>query len=224
MINGGNPQTILDEACYRIFGTRPGTYGCGVSEAIDSKNWKDQADLANIYVTWGGYAYGRKNFGAAAAEPFKQRLGSLELTVKNDNTREYDILDSDDWYDAHGGMVAAAKTFKGKTPNSYCGDSSDPERVKVRSTAEETKHVFRSRILNPKYIESLKKHGYQGAAELSRTTDFVLGWDATVEAVEDWMYESLAEKYVLDPSMQQWLKDRKPLCLVKHARAALGSC
>ncbi|MGD6933777.1 MAG: cobaltochelatase subunit CobN [Candidatus Bathyarchaeia archaeon] len=210
---GENPETVREEASYRIFGARPGTYGCGVNEAIDSKNWKDQSDLANIYVTWGGYAYGRNNFGKSAPDQFKRRLSHVNLTVKNDNTREYDILDSDDWYDAHGGMVSAVKTFKGTAPNSYCGDSSDPDRVKVRSTAEETKHVFRSRLLNPKYIESMKRHNYHGAADLSRSMDFVFGWDATVEAVEDWMYEDLAKKYVLDPEMQKWFKEVNPYAL-----------
>ncbi len=210
---GEKTEAVREEACYRIFGARPGTYGSGVSEAIDSKNWKEQKDLAEIYVTWVGFAYGRRNYGVSASDQFRRRLSSVNLTVKNDNTREYDILDSDDWYDAHGGLVAAVKTFRGEAPNSYCGDSSDPDRVKVRSTKEETKHVFRSRLLNPKYIQSMKRHNYQGAAELSRTLDFVFGWDATVEVVEDWMYEDLAKKYVFDPQMQQWLKDVNPYAL-----------
>jgi cobaltochelatase CobN len=212
-IQGEKANATHEEVCYRIFGARPGTYGCGVHEAIDSKNWKTQSDLANIYVTWGGYAYGRKSFGVPAANHFKRCLSSVNLTVKNDNTREYDILDSDDWYDAHGGMVAAVKTFKGTAPASYCGDSSDPDRVKVRSTKEETQHVFRSRLLNPKYIQSMKRHNYHGAADLSRSIDFVFGWDATMEAVDDWMYEDLAKKYVLDPEMQKWLKDVNPYAL-----------
>jgi cobaltochelatase CobN len=201
------------EACYRIFGDRPGAYGCGVSEAIDSKNWKTQQDLSDIYINWGSYAYTRKTYGVQVPEQFKRCLRKINVTVKNQDSREYDILDGDDWYDAHGGMINAVKIVGGKAPRSYCGDSSDPKRVKVRSTAEETCHVFRSRLLNPKYIEGMKKHGYQGAADLSRTMDTVFGWDATVEAVEDWMYEDLAKKYVLDKAMQEWLKDVNPYAL-----------
>jgi cobaltochelatase CobN len=110
-------------------------------------------------------------------------------------------------------MINAVKIIGGKAPRSYCGDSSDPDRVKVRSTKEETCHVFRSRLLNPKWVQSMKKHGYQGAADLARTLDTVFGWDATVEAVEDWMYEDLAKKYVLDAQMQQWLKEVNPYAL-----------
>lgn len=206
-------EKAREEAHYRIFGDRPGAYGCGVSEAIDAKNWKDQKDLSDIYVTWGSYAYSRKTYGRFVPEEFKRRLSGIDATVKNQDSREYDILDGDDWYDAHGGMINAVRTLKGKAPRSYCGDSSDPQRVKVRSTAEETCHVFRSRLLNPKWIESMMRHGYEAAGDLSRTFDFVLGWDATVEVVEDWMYEELAKKYVFDKKMQEWLKEVNPYAL-----------
>ena len=213
VVQGVDAERAREEACYRIFGDRPGAYGCGVSDAIDSKNWKDQKDLSNIYVTWGCYAYGRKNYGISVPEQFKLRLSKINLTVKNQDSREYDILDGDDWYDALGGMVSAVKTFKGEAPRSYCGDSSDPNRVKIRSTAEETKYVFRSRLLNPKWVQSMKRHGYHGASDLSRTVDFAFGWDATVEVVEDWMYEELANKYALDSEMQEWLKEVNPYAL-----------
>lgn len=210
---GVDPAAAREEALYRVFGDQPGAYGCGVSEAVDSKNWKDQKDLSDIYISWGSYAYTRKTYGRQVPEQFKRCLSKINVTVKNQDSREYDILDGDDWYDAHGGMITAVKITGGKAPRSYCGDSSDPSRVKVRSTAEETCHVFRSRLLNPKYIESMKKHGYQGAADLSKTLDNVLGWDATVEVVEDWMWESMANKYVLDKNMQQWLKEVNPYAL-----------
>ncbi|MCW4024477.1 MAG: cobaltochelatase subunit CobN [Candidatus Bathyarchaeota archaeon] len=211
--NGVDIETAREEAYYRIFGDRPGAYGCGVSEAIDAKNWKEQKDLSDIFVTWGSYAYSRKNYGRQVPEQFKARLSKINVTVKNQDSREYDILDGDDWYDSHGGMINAVKVLGGKAPRSFCGDSSDPDRVKAVSTTEETCHVFRFRLLNPKYIQSMVKHGYQGAADLSRTMDFVFGWDATVEVVEDWMYESLAEKYVLDKQMQEWLKEVNPYAL-----------
>jgi len=210
---GVDVEQAKEEAYYRIFGDRPGAYGCGVSELIDAKNWKDQKDLSDVYVTWGSYAYSRKTYGSSVPEQFERRLSSINVTVKNQDSREYDILDGDDWYDSHGGMINAVRVLTGQAPRSYCGDSSDPDRVKVRSTAEETCHVFRSRLLNPKWIESMKRHGYEAAGDFSRTLDFVVGWDATVEVVEDWMYEALANKYVLDKNMQEWLKEVNPYAL-----------
>jgi cobaltochelatase CobN len=200
-------EQAREEAHYRIFGDKPGTYGAGVNDAIDAKNWKDEKDLGEIYVVWGGYAYGKKNYGVTAPEQFKRRLSQLDLTVKNEDTREYDMLDGDDFYSYHGGMIAAVKAFKGELPRSYSGDTSDPERVKIRNTAEETKHIFRARILNPKWIESMKRHDYKGAGDISRMVDIAFGWDATAEVLEDWMYEELAKKYALNKEMQEWLKE-----------------
>ena len=144
---------------------------------------------------------------------FKKRLSLLDATVKNADSREFDMLDSDDFYSYHGGMVAAVRAFKGEAPRAYAGDSSDPDRVKIRSTEEEAKHIFRARILNPKWIESMKRHGYKGAGDLSRMVDYVFGWDATAEVMEDWMYESLANRYPLDKEMQEWLKEVNPHAL-----------
>jgi len=218
---GIDPQQAREEAGYRVFGCKPGTYGSGVSEAVYAKNWKDEKDLGEIYVTWGGYAYGKKNYGVTVPEQFKKRLSQLDLTVKNEDTREYDILDGDDWYAYHGGMIAAVKAFKGEPARSYSGDASDPDRVKVRSTAEETKLIFRARILNPKWIESMKRHGYKGASDLSGVVDFAFGWDATAEVLEDWMYEELAKKYALDKEMQEWLKEVNPYALQNIAERLL---
>ncbi|NMC09836.1 MAG: cobaltochelatase subunit CobN [Methanothrix sp.] len=217
-VDGEQAKTL---ACYRIFGCRPGAYGAGVSDAIDSKNWKDEKDLAEIYVKWGGYAYGRKNFGATVPDEFRRRLSRLDLTVKNEDTREYDMLDGDDFYSYHGGMIAAVKALRGELPRSYCGDSSDPDRVKTRSTVEETKHIFRARILNPKWIESMKRHGYKGAGDISRMVDIAFGWDATAEVLEDWMYEELANRYALDREMQEWLKKVNPHALQNIAERLL---
>jgi cobaltochelatase CobN len=221
LAQGVDAAKAREEACYRIFGDIPGGYGSGVNEAIETKNWKTQNDLANIYITWGGYVYGRKHFGLTAPALFKRRLGQVDLTVQNWDQREYDALQIDDSYSYHAGMDVAIKTITGKAPRSYYGDSCDPNRVKIRSTAEEIKYCFRARLVNPKWIESMKKHGYHGAAEFSRQMDYVLGWDATDEVIDDWMYEKLAEKFVLDEEMQQWLKDVNPFALQNIAERLL---
>lgn len=218
---GLDMERALRQACYRVFSDRPGTYGAGVSHAIDAHHWNDEQDLGQVYVTWGGFAYGTGIYGQDAREQFRARLGRLDLTVKNEDSREYDMLDSDDFYSYHGGMIAAVKAFSGTAPRSYSGDASDPTRLKTRSTAEETKHIFRARILNPKWIESMKRHGYKGAGDMSRMVDIVFGWDATAEVVEDWMYESLARTYPLNEDMQRWLEEVNPFALHNMAERLL---
>jgi cobaltochelatase CobN len=211
--SGVSIQIAREEALYRIFGDKPGNYGTGVGAAIDSKNWKTQTDLGNIYITWGGYVYSKKTFGLTAPEIFRRQLKHVECTSKNMNSREYDALQIDDNYEYHVGMDLGVMAVTGKRPRSYYGDSSDPNRVKVRSTAEEIKYCYRARLVNPKWIEGMQRHGYHGAAEFSRQMDYVFGWEATADVIEDWMWEELAEKFVLDKKMQEWLKDVNPYAL-----------
>jgi cobaltochelatase CobN len=210
---GADAQKAREEACYRIFGEKPGSYGAGVSDAIDSGNWKEKNDLANVYVTWGCYVYGGKNFGLTAPELFRHRLSKVDLTVKNWDMREHYALQSDDTYSYHAGMDVAIKAIAGKAARSYYGDSADPNRVKIRSTDEEIKYCFRSRLVNPKWTEGLKRHDYHGAAEFSRQFDYVLGWSATDDVIEDWMYEDMAEKFILDSEMQRWFEKVNPYAL-----------
>jgi cobaltochelatase CobN len=137
----------------------------------------------------------------------------MDATVKNEDSREWDMLSCTDFYNYHGGLIAAATTVRGVKPFSAVGDSSDPRRVGLRSTEEETKHILRARILNPTWIEGLKRHGFKGAGDLSKVMDILMGWDATADVMEDWMYERFASRYALDPAMQQWFKDVNPYAL-----------
>lgn len=203
---GLSEEDAEQQAGMRIFGCPPGTYGAGVDILINSKNWQDTEDLGNVYTTWGGHAYGRKVHGIKAREVFAARLAKAEATVKNESSMEIDMLDSDDFYNYHGGLIAAVKTHSGKMPRGYGGDSSDPSRTKIRGVNEETARIMRARIMNPKWFEGLKKHGYKGAQEIAAMVDIVFGWDATSGVVEDWMYDRICETYLFDDERREWIK------------------
>jgi cobaltochelatase CobN len=211
-MSGRDEATAREEALLRIFSDPPGAYGAGINHLVDNKNWNDAGDLAVVYLTWGGYAYGRKVYAREAKEVFAQRLAGLNCTVKNEDSREVDIFDDDCFYAYHGGMIAAARAF-GADPLSFAGDSSDPRRVRVRTVAEEARHLFRARVLNPKYIAGMKRHGFKGAGDLSRMVDYIFGWDATAQVIEGWMYRALAERYLFDPEMRQWFAKVNPWAL-----------
>jgi cobaltochelatase CobN len=134
----------------------------------------------------------------------------IEVAVKNVDSREHDILDSDDYYEYHGGMIATVRALTGKDPSAYLGDSSDPSRVVARTLAEETRRVFRARVANPRWIASMIRHGYKGAAEMSATVDYLFGYDATAGVAEDWMYEQVAEKYLLDADVADFMAASNP--------------
>ena len=197
-------------ATTRVFGSKPGTYGAGLLQLLDTRDWRGDADLAQVYEAWGGYAYGRGLDGAAAREAMRGCFERIEVAVKNVDSREHDILDSDDYYQYHGGMVATVRALTGREPAAYLGDSSDPSRVVSRTLSEETRRVFRARVANPRWIASMIRHGYKGAAELSATVDYLFGYDATAGVAEDWMYEQVAERYLLDEDVAEFMGRSNP--------------
>ncbi|GIF66645.1 cobaltochelatase subunit CobN [Asanoa ishikariensis] len=200
-------------ATTRIFGSKPGAYGAGLLPLIDARNWRDDRDLAEVYAVWGGYAYGRGLDGRAARGDLETVYRRMAVAAKNVDTREHDIADSDDYFQYHGGMVAMVRSLRGTDPAAYIGDSHRPDEVRTRSLAEETKRVFRARVVNPRWIEAMRRHGYKGAFELAATVDYLFGYDATAGVVDDWMYEKLAAAYVLDPSVREFLDKSNPWAL-----------
>ncbi|WP_026204326.1 cobaltochelatase subunit CobN [Actinomycetospora chiangmaiensis] len=200
-------------ATTRIFGSPPGAYGAGLLQAMDSRDWRGDADLAAIYTTWGGHAYGRDRHGESAVEEMNAAYRRIAVAAKNIDTREHDIADSDDYYQYHGGMIATVRALTGAAPAAYVGDSTRPESVRTRSLIEETARVFRSRVVNPRWMAAMRRHGYKGAFEMAATVDYLFGWDATAGTVSDWMYGSLTENYVLDPENRAFLRDANPWAL-----------
>lgn len=197
----------------RIFGSKPGTYGAGILQAIEAGNWRDDADLAEVYTQWGGYAYGRDLDGAPAREDMQRNYARIKVATKNVDNRESDILDSDDYFQYHGGMISTVRTLTGQEPRAYVGDSTTPDAVRTRTLAEETNRIFRARVVNPRWIAAMQKHGYKGAFELAATVDYLFGFDATAGVIGDWMYEKLAQEYVLDKTNQDFMRHANPWAL-----------
>lgn len=200
-------------ATARIFGSKPGAYGAGLLPLIDARNWRSDADLAEVYAVWGGYAYGRGLDGREARTDMERAFARIAVAVKNQDTREHDIVDSDDYFQYHGGMVAMVRHLTGAAPAAYVGDSAMPHDVRTRTLSEETRRVFRARVVNPKWVAAMRRHGYKGAFELAATVDYLFGYDATAGVVDDWMYERLAEAYLFDAETREFLERSNPWAL-----------
>jgi cobaltochelatase CobN len=157
----------------------------------------------------------------AADGPFKRRLSQVQVAVQNQDNREHDIFDSDDYFQFHGGMIAAIRSLTGENPAAYFGDTSVPDRVRVRDLADEARRVFRSRVVNPKWVASVMRHGYKGAFEMAATVDYLFGYEATARVIDDWMFEDLARSYLLDPQVQEFLQEKNPWALRSMAERLL---
>ncbi|RMI42227.1 cobaltochelatase subunit CobN [Actinomadura harenae] len=200
-------------ATTRVFGSKPGAYGAGLLPLIDARNWRDDSDLAEVYAVWGGYAYGRGLDGREARTDMESTFRRISVAAKNQDTREHDIVDSDDYFQYHGGMVAMVRSLTGRNPAAYVGDSAVPDQVRTRTLAEETHRVFRARVVNPRWIAAMRRHGYKGAFELAATVDYLFGYDATAGVVDDWMYETLAKEYVFDTENRAFMEKSNPWAL-----------
>ncbi|CCM75980.1 cobaltochelatase subunit CobN [Rhizobium mesoamericanum] len=197
-------------AGYRIFGSKPGSYGAGLQALIDQKGWECRADMAEAYLVWGSYAYGAGEEGRAERGVFEERLRSIQAVVQNQDNREHDLLDSDDYYQFEGGMAVAAEMLAGDRPSIYHNDHSRPEKPVIRSLEEEIGRVVRGRVVNPKWIDGVMRHGYKGAVEIAATVDYLFAFAATTGAVGNHHFEAVYQAFLADAKVRDFMAEKNP--------------
>ena len=222
---GLNSEQAKARSHYRVFGSKPGAYGAGLQGLIEEQNWLTDEDLARAYINWSSYAYTGTSTsnveGHSAPEAFNQRLKEMQIVLHNQDNREHDLLDSDDYYQFQGGLTVAVRSVTGKNPQTYFGDNSIPEKPKVRQLREEIAKVYRSRVINPKWIAGVMRHGYKGAFEIAATVDYLFAYDATANCVADYMYEGVANAYIFDEKVQDFIQQKNPWALRDMAERLL---
>ena len=202
---------------YRVFGAKPGAYGAGLQTLIDEQCWTDDADLAEAYVAWGGYAYGNGAAGIDARDQFRLRLSAVQAVVQNQDNREHDLLDSDDYYQFEGGAAAAVRYLSGVQPILYHNDHSRPETPKIGTLGEEIGRIVRARAANPKWIAGVMRHGYKGAFEIAATVDYLFAFAATARVVEDHHFDQLFDAYLGDPIVRAFMEANNSPALAEMA-------
>jgi len=211
--DGLDEKAAARRAGYRVFGSKPGAYGAGLQALIDEKGWERRGDLAEAYLVWGGYAYGAGEDGKAERGLFEERLRTVQAVVQNQDNREHDLLDSDDYYQFEGGMTAAIEHVAGARPTVYHNDHSRPEKPVIRTLEEEIGRVVHARVVNPKWIDGVMRHGYKGAFEIAATVDYMFAFSATTGAVRDHHFEAVYQAFVLDERVRDFMAEKNPAAL-----------
>lgn len=201
----------------RVFGSKPGAYGAGLQAMIDERLWHERGDLAQVYLDWGGYAYGAGVEGANERALFAARLAEADAVVQNQDNREHDLLDSDDYYQFEGGIAAAVEHLSGRKPLSYHNDHSRPERPVVRTLEDEIGRVVRARVTNPKWIAGVMRHGYKGAFEIAASVDYLFAFAATTHAVRDHHFDAVHAAFIEDAAVRAFLAEANPAALRETA-------
>jgi cobaltochelatase CobN len=210
---GMDAEEARRRAGWRVFSSKPGAYGAGLQELIDERQWQSDADLSAAYQSTGGYAYSQGGDGVEARASFGTRLSALDVVLHNQDNREHDLLDSNDYHQFQGGMMAAVRYLSGVQPQAYNADHSNPAAPRVRTLNEEIARVVRSRVVNPKWIDGVKRHGYKGASELAATVDYLFGYDATARVVSDHQYALVTDAYVNDADTRGFMEQHNPHAL-----------
>ncbi|MBM1221945.1 cobaltochelatase subunit CobN [Ponticoccus sp. SC2-23] len=201
----------------RVYGSKPGAYGAGLQAMIDERLWGSRADLGEAYLAWGSYAYGAGTEGQADRAGFEARLRQVEAIVQNQDNREHDILDSDDYYQFEGGAAAAVSSLQGRDRPIYHNDHSRPERPVIRTLDEEIARVIRSRVVNPKWIDGVKRHGYKGAFEIAATVDYLFAFSATTGAVANHHFDLVEEAFLGDDDTRDFIAEHNAPALADIA-------
>jgi cobaltochelatase CobN len=211
----------------RVYGSAPGAYGAGLQGLIDSGHWETRGDLGEAFLNWSSWAYGPSGHAADAidASPdrdgLEQRLKAVQVVLHNQDNREHDLLDSDDYYQFQGGLSAAVEHLTSQAPQLWFGDHSRQARPRMHRLEKEFDKVLRSRLLNPRWIQAMQRHGYKGGFELAASLDYLFAYDASTGRVPDWSYGALQERWLGDPDVRSFLEQNNPWALRDMAERLL---
>jgi cobaltochelatase CobN len=218
---GVSPHDAETRSGYRVFGAKPGAYGAGLQVMIDERIWEDESDLAEVWLHWGGYAYGAGAEGRPERAMLEARLAAADAVLHNQDNREHDLLDSDDYYQFEGGLALVVRRLSGRVPAVWHNDHSRPEAPRIRSLREELGRVVRGRAANPRWIAGVMRHGYKGAAEIAATVDYLFAFAATSRAVDDAHFEILYDAYLADEAVRRFMAEHNPAALAETSRRFL---
>jgi cobaltochelatase CobN len=216
---GKNAAEAQDLALSRVFCAPPGAYGVGVNLAVEASAWKNDEDLAKTWIQWTSYAYSKKHFGKQAVESLVLSLSSVDVVNRNHMSDEHDIFGCCCYFSYHGGFFNAVKTLTGRNDVEIVTvDTRDISSTQVRGMKDEIERIVRAKLLNPVWIDEMKKHGYRGANEFSRKILHLYGWSATTKLVDKWVFDEITNTYVLNEEMKRWFEENNVWALEEIAR------
>ncbi|HHS82236.1 MAG TPA: cobaltochelatase subunit CobN, partial [Devosia sp.] len=107
-------------------------------------------------------------------------------------------------------LNATVHHLSGQRPAAYHQDHSRPERPRTRTLEEEISHVMRARVVNPKWLQGVMRHGYKGAFEIVATLDYMFAFAATTGAVRTHHFDLAFDAFVRDDEVRTFLQRNNP--------------
>jgi magnesium chelatase subunit H len=211
-------DTTPEEAAGRIFSNAPGNYGANVNHLVDSSTWEDDQQLSDAFLNRKGFVFGPHGEWSEGRSLMERALSNVDVTFQNVDSVELGISDIDHYYEYLGGITKSVETLRGKRPSVMLSDAfATAGTDRVRSLEQMVRLESRAKLLNPRWYEGMLAHGYEGVRELEARTSNTYGWSATASAVDDWVYQGVADTFLLDETMRERLAALNP-----HATAAMS--
>lgn len=217
----GEKSGIQRRSTMRIFGDPPGTYGAGVDLALKASAWKDETDLAKIFVYFSSYAYGKSLNGQPAKHEFVENVKTAQLAYDTSTSKRCDILSSSFGASVQGGFGLIRKVMQGKDLKQYHGSRENPEQIKISRLEEKLQETLEESLFNPLWKENVQEKGYRGAAELMERLQHVFEWQCLTRSFKDTELDRLVEEYVNDPKMRKWFVENNLYAIEEIARRFL---
>ena len=208
----------FEDAAARLFGAKPGTYLTGITLQIYSSAWQEHSDMTDVFTHFNGYCYSGGRYGTEAFGSLARTLKTVDITYNKVMNDEHDLLGCSCYYGAQGGMTAAARELSGRDVKAYYGDTREAGDIKVRAMSEELSRVVRSRLLNPKWIEGQKQHGYKGATDISKRIGRIYGWEATTGDIGDWVFDGITRTYIENEENRRFMEENNPWAMEEIVR------
>ncbi len=213
-------EVDLETAALRVFSNAEGAYGSNVNALVDSSAFGDEDELADAYEARKSFAYGVNGKATKHAALLQKTLKDVDLAYQNLESVELGVTTVDHYFDTLGGISRAVKRAKGEEAPVYIGDQTRGAG-KVRTLKDQIALETRSRSLNPKFYESLLKHGHEGVRQIEAHVTNTMGWSATTGDVEPWVYQRISETFVLDEEMRRRLAELNPTASARMANRLL---
>lgn len=201
----------LRNAATRIFSNASGSYAANVNLAVENSSWEEEQELRDMYLARKSFSFNCDNPGMMEQSRglLESSLKTADVTFQNLDSSEISLTDVSHYFDSDPTKVVASLRDDGKKPTSFVADTTTAN-AQVRSLSETVRLDARTKLLNPKWYEGMLSNGYEGVRELSNRLVNTMGWSATADAVDNWVYEDTNDTFINDPEMCQRLMDLNP--------------
>ena len=206
----------ISDAATRVFSNAPGAYGANVNHLVESSNWENDDELSDMFMTRKSFAYSRKGGWTNQRAIMERSLSTVDAAFQNIDSFEIGISDVDHYYEYLGGVAKSVEKLSGKRPPVLVAEAI-AINDRIASLEQMVRLETRSKLLNPKWYESMLVHGYEGVREIEHRISNTYGWSATTDSVEGWVYTDIAGTFVLDEEMRERMAKANP-----HATAAIA--